>query len=113
MIVIYPDGLDDVIAGSQVPCKMLVLALRRPAIIVFSPLFFVLALPTDLIKCCRQDKSWNSAGTAASPGRLGQTCQWAPPQTAEYPCHRSCRDDAGGEHDQAFSPIAKINAPGI
>ena len=107
MIVIYPDGLDDVIAGSQVPCKMLVLALRRPAIIVFSPLFFVLALPTDLIKCCRQDKSWNSADTAASPGRLGPTCQWAPPQTAEYPCHRVAGTTPVGNMTKPFLPLRK------
>jgi hypothetical protein len=48
----------------------------------------------DAIDRSVDSKSWNSGGTASSPGPLGETCQWEPPQTAEYPCYTSCRDEA-------------------
>eukprot|EP00039_Didymoeca_costata_P019040 m.335996 g.335996 ORF g.335996 m.335996 type:complete len:387 (-) comp17730_c0_seq1:1385-2545(-) len=48
--------------------------------------------------------SWNAAGTTASPGPLGITCNWTKSPSNHYPCHatcmqvRGCRNlfDAGG-----------------
>jgi polyhydroxybutyrate depolymerase len=51
---------------------------------------FIVAWPHGLDDGGSQTNSWNSVGTVASPGPLGQTCQWAG-SYAGYACHSSCQ----------------------
>ena len=50
---------------------------------------FIVVWPHGLDDGGSQTNSWNSVGTVASPGPLGDTCQWADSYSG-YACHSSC-----------------------